>query len=93
MRFLRVLLWTMVVAGVVTIMVGPCLVFDNEGFGDAPGPIRKRAQYLRLTRILMPLGAMVAIASGIAIVIVDRRSEKARECENMKPQMNADEHR
>jgi hypothetical protein len=70
----RSLLKSLMIAGVLLMPIGPCIRASNEGFGDPPGPIQLSQRWQRISYVLIPLGALVVIAAGIGLVIVDRHS-------------------
>jgi hypothetical protein len=57
--------------GVLLILIGPIARMNNEGFGDSPGPISVSDYWQRVSYILMPLGAVLAVGSGIILFILD----------------------
>jgi len=60
-------------AGFALMPIGPCARVNNEGFGDPPGPIEVSNQWQRVSYVLVPLGACMAIGAAIGLVIMDRR--------------------
>ena len=59
--------------GIAIMPIGPCMVVSNEGFGDPPRAIEISDRWKRLTYVLLPIGAAIAIGSGIVLVILDRK--------------------
>jgi len=70
---MRVLLKSAIVAGVLLIPVGPCARLMNEGFDGPPGPIAVSHRWQRISYVLIPLGAGLALVAGVALVVIDRR--------------------
>lgn len=68
----RRLLKFLMVAGLAIMPIGPCARISNEGFGDPPGPILISQQWQRISYVLIPMGALVTIGAGIALVVIDR---------------------
>lgn len=67
----RVVLKLMLLFGIHIIPIGPIARMNNEGFGDPPGPISVSDYWQRVSYILMPLGAVLAVGSGIVLFILD----------------------
>ena len=74
-RSVRAFLKFAIVMGILLIPIGPCNRVMNEGFGDQAGPAEISRYWQQVSYVLMPLGASIAIAAGICLVIVDRRGD------------------
>ena len=72
-KFARGLLKALIVAGMLVIPVGPCARISNEGFGDPPGPIARSRYWQRVSYVLIPVGAALAVGAAVALVILDRK--------------------
>lgn len=70
----RSLLKSLLIAGVLLMPIGPCIRAQNEGFGGPPGPMEVSQRWQKISYVLIPLGAFLAIAAGTGLVIVDRHS-------------------
>ena len=66
--WIRILLISIIVAGIALMIAGPIMRVSNEGFGDIPGPISVSNHWQRLSYILVPIGAGVSIVASRYIV-------------------------
>ncbi len=73
-RRTRLLLKALVALGILLMPIAPFMRIRNEGFGGPPGPISRSAKWQMVSYVLMPIGAGLAIASGIGLFAIDRRS-------------------
>ena len=70
--WIRLLLIVMMAIGLLLLPIGPLARIRNEGFGDAPGPADVSAYWQKVSYVLIPLGAGIAIVSGTLLAVVDR---------------------
>lgn len=70
--WIRFLLIAMIAIGLLLIPIGPLARIRNEGFGDAPGPAGVSAYWQKVSYVLIPLGAGIAIVAGALLAIADR---------------------
>lgn len=70
--WIRLLLIVMMAIGLLLLLIGPLARIRNEGFGDTPGPTDVSAYWQKVSYVLIPLGAGIAIVSGILLAIFDR---------------------
>jgi hypothetical protein len=62
--------------GFLLIPVGPIARMNNEGFGDAPGPVQVSDYWERVSYILIPTGGGIAILAAVLLLIFDRNQSR-----------------
>lgn len=78
------------VLGILTLFIGPCSFGFNEGFGGSPGPLTASLFWRKMTYILMPIGAAVAIGAGIALITIDKTRTDSEEADIGNPDSGQD---
>jgi hypothetical protein len=67
----------MMTIGFLLIPVGPIARMNNEGFGDAPGPIQVSDYWEGVSCVLIPSGGAIALLAAVLLMLYDRNQSRS----------------